>query len=256
MTHFKPVPNDHGIYKAMVIFRKRILEGDYNISSHANQRMVSRGINVDEIMAVVRDGEIGYADRIEGQIGGVFYREADGLFLVVMAPYNEPHVRPAIITLFRDGEDYKPNIVQLFEERIEYIPTVKEVKVSAEDLSVEDLELLLQMKKEERVKVQEAERIKKTADAKLRVDAIERHIKTLQAELTKLHDFLKEEIRNSKSTPLVKRFITEDDLKNAYANCLRFTNNGKLNIAGTAKKHAVSNLKFSAWLKANHPKEL
>ena len=194
MWTFSPAPDS--ISRVLEKFRKDIGNNTFNISTHANQRMVDRNITLAEIKDTVKNGQCGLGKKIDGVIGGCFYHKQ--LVVVVYAPYGNFDAIPNVVTVFREKDEDLDNISvvdlltapapQQVVHRV--VEKVVEKKVLTEELSDEELEELLKKRKAAKAEAEETakkakqdglrarrqELLNQVADAQAEIDAIEKEL--------------------------------------------------------------------------------
>jgi hypothetical protein len=244
MHVFTPAPEK--VARALERFRRDILANNFNISVHANDRIVQRGITFEEIQQCVANGSIGSGRTVEGQIGGSFVYK--GLVVMVYAEHGNTAARPNIVTLFRDNEFFSPNIEDLITVRKETEVKVveREVVKPLDDLSDEEVEKELQRRRERRElvqKEQEAKRIQGLRDERDEIDLkIEKLKERRKAINVELHEAGVEDRKHA-----ARKKCSEEQLAAALSDPERFAHGGT-NTTATAKKHGIGVAAFHAYV--------
>lgn len=174
-------------------FRTEILTNRFSISPHANERMVSRKINLKELVECVREGQVSRGKVVPDFIGGKFiYKD---LCVVVYAPFGEYSALPNVVTVYRDGDEDDISIMDLIDDEalqgqlqaaLKKIPTAPP-SPRLSDLTDEELEQELLERKTRRAYEQHREQEAKRVKLAERKEFIENEILALSSELDEIN---------------------------------------------------------------------
>jgi hypothetical protein len=109
--------------------------------------MTQRSIGLSEIIETVKEGQLGKATTVQDFLTGCFFHR--GLFVIVGAPFGDFSAKPNIVTVFRDGEDYTPDIANLYATKVVEKVVEKVVGKKLEDFTLEELEAMVKAKRDD-----------------------------------------------------------------------------------------------------------
>lgn len=262
MATFRPAPDS--IAKCLYRFRQSILDNDFNISTHANERMVQRGISIDDIIDVVKNGQTGVGDVVPDFIGGCFYHRQ--MFVFVYAPFGDFSARPNIVTVFRDGENYTPDIQDLCAptQKTVFKTVEKVVKVASEDLSLEELMALVARKQAQKTEAENAARLQAQREREMKRTKLEARLAELRDEMAavklELNDLMgtSTQVKKYVNSPALPVGQFEQAWQHGVENDIRSTMGrtiGLINKKELARKFNFEYHQFADWCKTNHPNQ-
>lgn len=194
--------------------------------------MTQRGIALDEILDVVNNGQIGTASPVPGFLNCFFFHRST--FVLVSAEYGDRNALPKIVTVFRDGEEYTPDIEDLYSERVVEKVVEKIVYRAADDLSIDELLQLVERKKS-------AEQ-----------EAINKEIASIDAEMKRLLDKVNDckarrnELHAKLGASSAKILVPSVSLSNSKSQLDLalddpvIKSDGFMNVKATAEKYSVA----------------
>jgi len=257
------------IQRAMDVFRKKTEEKWFIISNHAATRMNQRNITEKQVIECIINGNACKGKVIPDSIGGIFFYK--NLCVVMYDTYGADHdSKPTVLTVYRDGEEFDveygeaPKPVVKVQEVVKYVDRVVVTKPNLDDLSIEELEALLQKKKENTLKKQIDEILGQKQVLINQRSVIDQQVAALDTKLAELgHSGNVMAAPNDNSQkPVVKRRrrtpLTEQELEqfeHAYQNPVYYTAQQRgprrkdgVNLLQTAKDYGLDYSRFLVWL--------